>query len=88
MYGQGKYVSGEIITETGVVDGAIVIPETVPHSAIRHCFIPGTITGAGFFTYNEAGVNTYGESNALGISSCDVDEIWVGRAISHPKYHR
>ena len=88
MYEKGKYVTGEIITGTGTVDGAILIPEVVPHVAIRHCFIPGTITGAGYFTQTAEGVQVFGESKSLGIGVGEADEIWVGRALAHPKYHR
>lgn len=88
MYEKGKYVTGEIITGKGIVDGAILISEVVPHDAIRHCFIPGTITGAGYFTQNAEGVQVFGESKSLGIGVSEADEIWVGRALAHPNYHR
>lgn len=86
MYSQGKYVTGEIKTDRMSVLGAIVIPETVPHNSIKDCF--EEITGAGFFKFDKDKVTVFGESTGLGVSPTEIDEILVGRSISHPKYVR
>lgn len=76
----------------GEIEGllvAVVFAETVSHSQMRPLFDAGIVMSAGFCHFNDRCVSVYGESVGLGLkSNPDVDEVLVGRAMSHPAYVR
>lgn len=88
MYKRGKYVVGEVQDRGLPTLTAVLVNEVVNHSSLSNIFVPGTITGAGFFTVSvhpssvNPHVRVYGESVSLGIK-CDPerDLKWVKRTL-------
>ena len=67
MYNQGKYITGEITSSTGMgIATAICFSEVVEHIAVSEVF--SEIWGAGFFAVAN-GVEAYGKSVGLGVDS-------------------
>jgi hypothetical protein len=86
MFNHAKYVVGIPKSSLTRTPHAIVIPKTMQHSELQGIFVNGSITSAGFFTYDEACVYVSGNSLSLNKVSVPGDEQLVARAIAHPGY--
>ena len=80
MTQQGKYITGEITSSTGMgIATAICFSEVVEHIAVSEVF--SEIWGAGFFVVTD-GVEAYGKSVGLGVISRGVaDTLLIKRAL-------
>lgn len=82
LYVQGKYIVGEIRSNTSIVDciSAVLFNCLVTHSDLANAF--SEIHGAGFFYLDkERKVHVYGESVSLSKKSRPEDVQWIERTL-------
>jgi hypothetical protein len=86
MFPYAKYIVGIPRSSLHSVPQAIVIPKTMHHADVRGVFVDGSITSAGFFSYDESRVYVSGNSTTLNKECLPSDEALVAVSIAHPCY--
>ena len=77
MFGQMKY----IIVDDGMTEVVYLFSNFVPHNHMA-TQVPGEVVGAGFVAHTTEGMQCYGRSTSLDISSRgDVDSGYINREL-------
>ena len=86
MFAMAKYVVGIPRCSGSRKTQAVVLPKEMNHCDVMDVFLDNSITSAGFFNFDKAGVYVSGVSTTLNKQSQPSDEAMVGAAIAHPAY--